>query len=64
MYDVYHHIDRKECHLTVPRGSGLPKTASTAKWRLFANRKLVPKIVSDEIARIGYCVTKPKISGA
>lgn len=60
MYDVYHHVDRKELQLTVPRGSELPKNASAAKWRLFANRKLVPKIVSDEITRIGYCVTKPK----
>jgi hypothetical protein len=60
MYDIYHHVDRKEFQLTVLRGSDLPKKAPAAKWRLFANRKLVPKIVSDEITRSGYCVTKPK----
>jgi hypothetical protein len=60
MYDVYHHVDRKAFLLTVLQGVGLPKTASPARWKLLANRKLVPKIVSDEIGRTGYCVTKPK----
>ncbi|MFZ5674156.1 MAG: hypothetical protein ACOZAM_14440 [Pseudomonadota bacterium] len=46
--------------MTVPQGTGLPKAASPEKWMLLANRKLVPKIVSAEIGRAGYCVTKPK----
>ena len=28
--------------------------------KLFANRKLVPRLVSDEVVRIGYCVSRPK----
>ncbi len=60
MYDVYRHVDRTDIRLTVLQGTGLPKTASVAKWRLLANRKVVPRIISDEIARIGYCVTRPK----
>jgi hypothetical protein len=60
MYDIYRHSVRKQFQLTVPQGAELPETASAAKWRLFANRKLVPKIVRDEISRVGYCVTRPK----
>lgn len=61
MYDVYRHVDRKTLLLTVLQGAGLPDRASAAKWRLLANRKLVPKIVSAEVDRAGYCVTRPKI---
>jgi hypothetical protein len=60
MYDVYRHAVRKQFHLTVPQGADLPDNAPAAKWLLLANRKLVPKIVRDEIGRVGYCVTKPK----
>ncbi len=60
MYDVYRHAVRKQFHLTVLQGAELPKEASGAKWLLLANRKLVPKIVRDEIGRVGYCVTRPK----
>lgn len=64
MYDVYRHVDRKAFLLTVPQGVELPKGASTTKWMLLANRKRVPKIVADEIGRIGYCVTRPKTLGS
>ena len=60
MYDIYRHAVRKQFQLTVPRGAGLPETASATQWRLLANRKLVPKIVRDEVGRVGYCVTRPK----
>lgn len=60
MYDVYRHVDKKEFQLTVLQGTKLPKAAAVSKWKLFANRKLVPRIVSDEVVRIGYCVTRPK----
>lgn len=60
MYDVYRHAERKQFHLTVPQGADLPEKASGEKWLLLANRKLVPKLVRDEISRVGYCVTKPK----
>ena len=63
MYDVYRHVDRKTLLLTVPQGAGLPDRASASKWRLFANRKLVPKIVSAEVGRTGYCVSRPKANG-
>jgi hypothetical protein len=61
MYDVYRHVERKTLLLTVPQGAGLPEKASAARWRLFAKRKAVPKIVSTEVDRTGYCVTRPKI---
>ena len=60
MYDIYRHAVRKQFHLTVPQGAELPENASAAQWLLLANRKLVPKIVRDEIGRVGYCVTRPK----
>lgn len=60
MYDVYRHINRSEFRLTVLQGKGLPREASKASWRLIANRKIVPKIVSEEIARTGFSVTRPK----
>lgn len=60
MYDIYRHVDQTDLRLTVPRGAGLPKKASVGKWRLLANRKVVPRLVSEEIIRIGYCVTRPK----
>lgn len=63
MYDVYRHVDRKTLLLTVPQGAGLPDRASASKWRLFAKRKAVPKIVLAEVDRIGYCVTQPRKSG-
>ncbi len=57
MYDVYRHIDRKEFHLTVLQGAELPKETLVTKWRLLANRKFVPKIVSDEIC--GSVIASP-----
>jgi hypothetical protein len=60
MYDVYRHIRRSEFRLTVPKGKGLPGAASETDWHLIANRKIVPKLVSDEIARAGFSVTRPK----
>jgi hypothetical protein len=60
MYDIYRHTRRSEFRLTVPQGSGLPKRALKGNWRLIANRKIVPKIVSDEIARTGFSVTRPR----
>lgn len=64
MYDVYRHIHRSEFRLTVLQGHELPRKASKASWRLVANRKIVPKVVSDEIARTGFSVTKPKSPAA
>ncbi|MGE3871682.1 MAG: hypothetical protein AB7F74_01875 [Parvibaculaceae bacterium] len=60
MFDVYRHAYKKDFQLTVPQGAGLPKRASSAEWLLLANRKVVPKIVRDEVDRAGYCVTRPK----
>jgi hypothetical protein len=62
MYDIYRHTYRSEFRLTVPQGNGLPKKALKGHWRLIANRKIIPKIVSDEIARTGFSVTRPKPS--
>jgi hypothetical protein len=60
MYDVYGHIHRSEFKLTVPQGKGLPGKALPGNWRLIAHRKIVPRIVSDEIGRTGFSVTRPK----
>ena len=60
MFDVYGHIRRSEFRLTVPRGKGLPEKALKGNWRLIANRKTVPRLVSDEIGRTGFSVTRPK----
>jgi hypothetical protein len=60
MYDVYRHAFKKQFELTVLQGAKLPEKALSAEWLLLANRKLVPKIVRDEIGRIGYCVTRPR----
>jgi len=60
MYDIYGHIRRSEFRLTVPKGNGLPKQALKGNWRLIANRKVVPRLVSDEIGRMGFSVTRPK----
>lgn len=62
MYDVYGHKHRSEFRLTVPRGKELPEKALKGHWRLIANRKVVPRIVSDEIARSGFSVTRSKSS--
>jgi hypothetical protein len=66
MYDIYVHLRRSEFTLTVPKGKGLPRTALKGNWRLIANRKIVPRLVSDEIGRVGFSVTRPKarIGGA
>jgi hypothetical protein len=60
MYDIYGHVRRSEFRLTVPKGNGLPKEALESNWRLIANRKIVPRLVSDEIGRAGFSVTRPK----
>lgn len=60
MYDVYRHVGKDEFRLTIRQGNKLPKLASASKWTLCANRKLVPRIVSEEVERIGYCVTRQK----
>jgi|GEM_PF-3217487 len=66
MYDIYGHIRRSEFRLTVPKGNGLPKKALKGNWRLIANRKIVPRLVSDEIGRVGFSVTrlKTRLGGA
>lgn len=66
MYDIYRHVRRSEFSLTVPKGNGLPKEALKGNWRLIANRKTVPRLVSDEIGRTGFSVTRPKsqVTGA
>lgn len=66
MYDIYGHVRRSEYRLTVPKGTGLPGKALKGNWRLIANRKIVPRIISDEIMRTGFSVTRPKsrLSGA
>ena len=61
MYDIYAHVHRSEFRLTVLNGNGLPKKALKGNWRLIANRKIVPRLVSDEIGRVGYSVTRPKV---
>lgn len=62
MYDIYRHAntDKSDFRLTVLQGKGLPAKALTSNWMLVANRKKVPKIVSDEIARVGFSVTRPR----
>lgn len=60
MYDIYGHVRRPEFRLTVPKGNGLPQKALKGNWRLIANRKIVPRLVSDEIGRTGFSVTRPK----
>lgn len=60
MYDIYGHVRRTEFRLTVPKGNGLPQKALKGNWRLIANRKIVPRLVSDEIGRTGFSVTRPK----
>jgi hypothetical protein len=60
MYDIYGHVHRSEFRLTVLQGNGLPVRALKGNWRLIANRKVVPRLVSDEIARAGFSVTRPK----
>lgn len=60
MYDIYGHVHRSEFRLTVLRGKGLPRNALKGNWRLIANRKIVPRLVSDEIDRVGFSVTRPK----
>ncbi len=60
MYDIYAHVHRSEFRLTVPKGNGLPGKALKGNWRLIANRKVVPQLVSDEIVRSGFSVTRPK----
>jgi hypothetical protein len=60
MYDIYGHVRRSEFTLTVPKGNGLPKKALKGNWRLIANRKIVPRLVADEIGRMGFSVTRPK----
>ncbi len=60
MYDIYRHVRRSEFTLTVLKGRGLPGAALKGNWRLIANRKIVPRLVSDEIIRVGYSVTRPK----
>ena len=60
MYDIYAHVRRSEFRLTVPNGNGLPQKALKGNWRLIANRKIVPRLVSDEIGRMGFSVTRPK----
>ena len=60
MYDIYGHVHRSEFRLTVQQGKGLPQKALKGNWRLIANRKVVPRLVSDEIARAGFSVTRPK----
>lgn len=66
MYDIYRHADtdKSAFRLTVLQGTGLPQKALKAHWLLIANRKKVPKLVSDEIARVGFSVTRPKRSSA
>ena len=66
MYDIYVHVQRSEFRLTVPQGNGLPRKALKGNWRLIANRKVVPRLVSDEIVRVGFSVTRPKgrVAGA
>jgi hypothetical protein len=61
MYDIYGHVRRSEFRLTVLKGNGLPGKALKGNWRLIANRKVVPRLVSDEIARMGFSVTRPKV---
>lgn len=60
MYDIYAHVHRSQFRLTVPQGNGLPKKAMKGNWRLIANRKVVPRLISDEILRTGFSVTRPK----
>src|SRR4029078_12538246 len=60
MYDVYRHLHRSEFSLTVPQGNGLPSKARKGNWRLVAKRKIVPRIISDEIARSGFSISRPK----
>ena len=60
MYDIYGHIHRSEFRLTVQQGKGLPRKALKGNWRLIANRKVVPQLVSDEIVRAGYSVTRSR----
>jgi hypothetical protein len=61
MYDIYGHAHRPEFTLTVPGGNGLPEKALKGNWRFIANRKIVPHLVSEEIGRVGYSVTRAKI---
>jgi hypothetical protein len=62
MYDIYRHADtaKSDFRLTVLQGAGLPEKAFKSNWRLVANRKKVPKIIADEIARAGFSITRPK----
>lgn len=60
MYDIYGHVRRSEFRLTVLKGMGLPSKALKGNWRLIANRKFVPRLVSDEIGRMGFSVTRQK----
>jgi hypothetical protein len=62
MYDIYRHADtaKSDFRLTVLQGTGLPEKALKSNWRLVANRKKVPKLISDEIARVGFSITRPK----
>ena len=60
MYDIYGHVRRSEYRLTVPKGSGLPGKALKGNRRLIANRKIVPRLISEEIRRVGFSVTRPK----
>lgn len=62
MYDVYRHRNRPEFSLTVPQGGVLPAKARKGNWRLIANRKIVPRIVSAEVARAGFSVTRERAS--
>jgi hypothetical protein len=64
MYDIYRHADtaKSDFRLTVLQGKGLPEKALKSNWRLVANRKKVPKLIADEIARVGFSITRPKRS--
>jgi hypothetical protein len=61
MYDIYGHTNQTQLRLTVPRGDKLPEAAQKQRWKFLTHRSRVPKIIADEVARIGFAVNREKL---
>ena len=61
MYDIYGHIHQTQFRLTVPKGEKLPDAAHKQRWKFLTHRSRIPKIIADEIPRIGYAVNREKL---